>query len=130
VTPRTATRQLEPLGFLGTRRKALPREPADEIVEESILAAVQMRHASDIDPHAVRGIGGSHGRVAEAPARQFGQARLVLVRSCLEDVQLRHERLRVRDRHPRPQAETVGGYISQRDEAARSDAARRGNSDL
>ncbi len=61
MTPRTATRQLEPLGFLGTRRKALPRELADMIVEESILAAVQMRHASDIGPHAVRGSGAATG---------------------------------------------------------------------
>ena len=54
-------------------------------------------------------VGRHHGRIADRPARQLPQRGLVLVRRRLDDMQIRNERLRLRERHADMQTELLRG---------------------
>ena len=87
------------VGHRGDGGDALPIETPREVPEQLLLAAEEMRDARDVDPEAVGRIGCHHRRVADGPARQLAQSRLVLTGGRLEDMQLRRQGLRLGQGH-------------------------------
>lgn len=89
------------------RGNALSRQSAGQIREELLFAAEEMRYPGNIDPESLGRVERHHGRIADRPARQLPQRGLVLVRHRLNNMQIRNECLRLRERHANMQTEVL-----------------------
>jgi hypothetical protein len=79
------------------------REPRAQILQKRALAFEQMRRAGDIDKDTAWRIGRYQWRISCTPQRQPMQCRFFFRRHRIMNVQTRHHRLRMRDRHARTQ---------------------------
>ena len=107
------------IGNAGIRLNLLVTKTSDEIGDETFLTSFeQMIRTGNVDPHAVRRIGSDDGRVADAPARQLSERGFVFLRCRVDDVQVRHQRLRMSDDLTGTQAKFVCRFINRSDQAA------------
>ena len=116
--PKRAIAQAAP----GESRDARPRvnalcgKPSKQIGHEFFLPAEESRRTRDIDPDPIRRTGRHDRRIADAPACQFDQRRLILAGCGLDDMQLRNQRLRMRRCLAHPQTERMGVVIDGADQ--------------
>ena len=87
--------------------EALRGKPSDKIGNELFFSPEERRRARDIDPDSIRRTRRHNGRIADAPARQRDQSRLVFLRHGFDDMEVRHQRLTMRHRLSRPQSERM-----------------------
>ncbi len=109
-------------GRTGRIRHARPRvnvlrgKPPKQIGHELFLAAEKSRRARDIDPDSIRRARRHDRRIADAPARQFDQGRLVLIRHRFDDMEIGHQRLTLCHRLADSQTERVGLVVDGADQ--------------
>ena len=102
--PRQRMRRPRRIRHRRPRRETARQQPAEQIAQQPCLPAMQVRGAGHVDPHPVRRRGGGQRRVAQTPAREAMQRRLVVIRPRVHHRQIRDQRACLRQRHAGPQS--------------------------
>ena len=89
-----------------------------QILDQRAFALEQMRRSRHIDEYSIGRIGCDERRIHRAPVAEPHQCIGILCRICVENRQVGHERLRVRDRHAARQAQRQRRIVHARDDAA------------